>query len=77
MARCGRAGHDTQIARAWLERAEGRHYADALSDVSALGVAIGLFELQARSLQEAFAADLTASDLIRQPRAPERQRVVH
>ena len=56
MARCAGAGLDAQMARAWLDRAEGTHYADALIDAT-LGVEIGPFEFQAPSLPEAFDTD--------------------
>ena len=46
MKRCAAAGLDAGIAREWLDRAEGRHYADALAD-AVLGAEVGPFEFQA------------------------------
>ena len=56
MKRCVTAGLDAEMARQWLDQAEGRHYADALAD-AVLGTEVGPFEFQARSIREAIDAD--------------------
>ena len=63
MRRCVAAGLDAEIAREWLDQAEGRHYADALAD-AVLGTEVGPFEFQARSIEEAFDADPRADPVL-------------
>ena len=56
MKRCIAAGLDPRMVREWLDQSEGRHYADALI-CAVLGSEIDAFELQTRSITEAFETD--------------------
>ena len=53
MTRCIAAGLDPKSTREWLDRAEGRHYADALAGAAGLEH-VGPLAFQARKLTDVF-----------------------